>query len=188
MELRIDLNRIIQDRNLWLFIIFVIYLLSIVIFAIIYFLLYKRYPLSFAFNADILRNQSESFRLTTEKAIGQMEEEINAFSHLLEELDTRIDPMPKENISFGSKAVLQTSQYNYRFIYEQMPSGPAAGAYVLMISISDRDGKHVSSRNVEKRFPEDIEAYRELASSLIEHLEGLIQENNRRLKTLSSVA
>lgn len=49
----------LEEKNEWLTIVFVVYLVSILVFGSVYYLLYKQNRSNFAFNSDILRSQKD---------------------------------------------------------------------------------------------------------------------------------
>jgi len=61
------------SHNLWIFVVFAVYVAIVFVFAITYHEIFKRSPRSFAFNADVLRRQSELFKTATDKEVAKIE-------------------------------------------------------------------------------------------------------------------
>jgi ion channel len=93
------LQRLISNKNQWVFLVFVIYLAGIVLFAVVYFLLYRVHRDNFAFNSDVLGSQKQIVAASTKQERVNTEKKLD----LLNELQPVLD-------NFDSKAFRTTSE------------------------------------------------------------------------------
>src|SRR5712692_1497031 len=180
----LDPSILVLDRNEWLLAVFGFYLLVMLIFAVVYYRLYRTYPLSFAFNADVLKSQREVSKVAFEQEVESITLKLDALKYLLEELNKHPESAKVEKHFFGGSAEIQTPKYKFEIVSESQLIGPGGGVSWSKLFIYDIDGKEVASHKL-GGVPLNVAKYREIVQSLVEELEKSLSDYRRRLDTLS---
>lgn len=185
------LAELLKNRNQWLLVVFATYVGFILIFSVVYYVIYRRYPRAFAFNADVLRSQSETFKADTEKAILKILNELDILKHLIEQLQNRENRVPFE-AQLLEEGVVVTPQYKCHItLVTVRAAGPVATPNVQRFTdlrVEDTDeNRVVKIRRDEhiKNFSDNLRSYRGAIQLFSDDLEKALKEHRRRLSTLS---
>lgn len=160
-----------MSRNLWVLTCFLVFNVSVVTYAVVYCIVYRRRPESFLFTAELYRVRTTEFRANAERLLLRLTAEIAALSDLqavlietseLPPLD--VDrPLPK-NVS-------------WRLVWRAVGSFTGAAAFGHFIEVKDADRKLISSisfaggadkptveRQIDRRMRRQLAHQRRLAS------------------------
>lgn len=183
-----NLDALLQHRNIKLILLFLIFIAVQFIFAAIYFRLYRRRRENFTFNSDILKNQSDTVRISTERDLIQICESIKVLQEVKEELDRGVHPVVgRSDASFdlpsGRKCVIE---------FLVGPYGPGGN----QLRITGKDGQLLLRVSAIKPgwlglltslYPIETAAeWQSLIPHLRRELESKQQEQTRRLNSIST--
>ncbi|MDQ3817307.1 MAG: potassium channel family protein [Acidobacteriota bacterium] len=98
--------------NLWLVLVFLLYIINVFVFASIYYSTYRDNIQSFAFNADILKTRAETYKYNLEKTIADAYITIEALKQLQEKLASRTEPL---KIPQFNKAIIESEDYIFDY-------------------------------------------------------------------------
>lgn len=183
------------ERNRWLLIVFLVYLATIFVFAVCYLFTYQHNPQNFAFNADILRRQSEVVKTITEPEVERLQVQLAALKRLSEKLDSsrELGDIAEITAAFNvpQQVEMHTTEYEFAFTKRMggiTPGGPPI--YVPFVTIYDNKRNEIASLQVSDPsftggLPDKVEHYQTWVSILEESLRGLLNENVWRLSTLA---
>ena len=182
----LPLSELFQDRNHWLLVVFVTYLIIIFVFANVYHFLYRSNPRSFTFNGEMLRSQSLEFRLTTEASIETRTRQVEYFRFLLNELQQDKSLLDSGRILTSRVDYIVTSKYSYRFFQRTYSAGHAlASVTIYYVRVFDLADTELTTQTI-RYSPEDREQVFAVVTELISRLENEIQEHQQKLGSLTT--
>ena len=163
--------RLLAEENYWLLLVFTLYLITILIFSVIYYAIYLRNPQSFSFNVDVLKSQSGIFKSETEKEIALLTIKLAALKALLRELNGAPISFPK----FQETKTLQIKDFRFGFTTFVVVSDTGSSARITRtIDLYDVKGSHIFGIDGDE-FPH-----------IIKKLEKKLDKLKKRLMTLST--
>ncbi len=186
-----SLMELFENTNRRLLSVFAIYVAIIFGFAALYHSVYKNSPQSFAFNSDIQKSQSEMFRSTTETEMRALQVQLSALQQLSDSLNSTSTPPRIERRGPFTSPQVDLKTADFTFTLRKGTPGTIQGTPVfdLYLDFYDNQGKKMASQWVKglivTEFPTDTNQYRDVASVLLSNLETTLNEDQRRLSTLS---
>jgi len=176
-----------NDQRLFLRAIFGIYVFSILVFAVVYLYVFKSYPKSFVFNADIRSARSESFQESAKEQIAKLLAQIPLLTDLEHTLatkskfDSTTDILTFPRIEFMSSPI-----YSYQFSDDRRkrhdkPRFETIVAYDLAgRSVFERTVPIVPLLTDEAK----IAYYHDFASSFLSEIRQTVQKRESQLASL----
>lgn len=184
-------KKYLVGRNRRIVSLFAGYLGLIFVFATIYFVVHASRPGDFLFNADVLRAQSESFRLPLEREIERSDELLRALTALSQQLT--LSSGESINVKEG-QVVFDASTYRYVFYITGGIDGilplelPFGSESALFLSIRNTEGSVIGT--LESRSPakltDDVQQYQRITVEFTEQAELVLENQRRRMATLTS--
>jgi hypothetical protein len=177
---------VLQRHNYWLVLVFGIYILSLFLFAWLYYVTHRRIPNSFAFNSDVSRTQDSTYR--TDKV--RRSELLGISISALESMDSDFSRGDcKFRKSDGSENVTMQSHQGYEASFSvrrPMPSAAAKKKSSMMsrpwkeLRLTGPDGKELLKPRVlpfGDAFPGDVDQFREILHDLLKGLRAEAESN-----------
>jgi ion channel/uncharacterized protein DUF1345 len=180
-----DFGWLVHTRTGRLVSTFCLFILVQLIFASVYYLLYKRRRDYFAFNADILRTQSTTFK----HELAKLREAIAALREAIEELQVGIEPIVEGRT--GASMELRSGR---KCVMVFLSGPPAGGPHGSLLEIFDASGDlllradptEISFRGWlnSAAWIETRAEWQEAIPRILKKLESKEQRDARRLETL----
>ncbi len=155
-----------RSRNIWLLVVFALYLTAIPVFAGVYFLLYRTHRGNFAFNSDIVRSQKTIVAASTRRLIDENNIDTADLLDLREQLNTsEIETSLQELKGRKVRAVLvESPQSRYTFFEsETVLSFTGSEAIDSKLRVERRNGSvNEITNGPVVQLPKNAKAYQEL--------------------------
>jgi hypothetical protein len=156
---------------------------------LLYYVIYRLYPYSFSYNADVFHAQSEAFKSEMERKINEINLKLEALIYLLKYIENKTGLLEEEKSLTGSKIFIQTAYYKYEFRRSVVvvPAPLAVPRIALSVHIYDDKGHRIGFEPIDSGdIPNRIEEYPKLASNLINKLEASLIKHQHGIETLTS--
>jgi len=109
-------------------IVFFVYIIIILLFARLYYWLYKKDPGSFAFNTEVLKKQSTSFKLRANNAIEKKKRELKVLEDLQAAMDTPAGEIVRIDRWYQRRKRSALTLDDRKYIFETYTTASAEGA------------------------------------------------------------
>ena len=136
--------KLLAEDNYWLLLVFALYLITILIFSLVYYVIHSRNPESFSFNEDVLRSQRELFKSEAEKGIVLLSTRLAALNDLTNELKGAPLPFPR----VGNTNIIEIGDFRFECktnaVISAIPGGMRVTYALDLYNKSDKIGDWIS--------------------------------------------
>jgi hypothetical protein len=178
--------------NVWLFSIFVMYLMTAVVFALVYFELNAARSSCFTFNPDVLKTQKVAFRNSLQFKVDDLSLQLKLVKRFGMELEHWSKAPTFEGFFESPKTVFSGPDYDFIFTFYVFVAGPVASVGPSRLVI--RDKTHLILADIDLlwigihqgNIPRDLSDSKRVVGKLIGYLSAQSTEAERQLKSLGS--
>ena len=172
-------KRLSSKRNRWIAGVFACYVMFVFVFAAVYYQLYQHDRRTFAFSSDIARVQLTATESETQQQLEKLDSELANLRELQRELRSTQAAPVLDSTSFLLASTVTGSIASFTLIRSKAAGGPNGEIpQPATLLVMHRDGTRPSAiiGSPVYRFPETLNAYRELCNTWISDWETREQE------------